>query len=196
MKLVLASQSPRRQELLRQIAAEFVIDPSEFDEETCFGATPAQFAERCAQHKAGTVARRRRGADEVVLGADTIVVLAGEIFGKPRDAADAGRMLRALSGRTHQVISGIAVVAPDGKLSSTAVSSDVEFKELSGADIDWYIASGEPMDKAGAYAIQGLAKKFIAGYRGDYDNIVGLPVAATRALLQAAGVTCRATGDN
>lgn len=190
MKVVLASQSPRREELLRKIVAQFVVDPSDCDESNCAGDTPVQYAENCALMKARAVAQRRRGADEVVLGADTIVVLGNEIFGKPVDAADARRMLRALAARTHQVISGVAVVAPDGTAQSAAVSTDVTFREMADSDIEWYIGTGEPADKAGAYAIQGLAAKFIAGYRGDYDNIVGLPVTAVRLLLQAAGVDC------
>ncbi|HNW91720.1 MAG TPA: Maf family protein [bacterium] len=189
MKVILASQSPRRQELLQRAVAEFVIDPSDYDESMSTGETPAHYAAHCALMKAKTVAQRR-GGDEAVIGSDTIVVLDNEIYGKPADHADAARMLRALSGRTHQVISGIAVVTPRGEWSD-AVSTDVTFKALAEEDIAWYIGTGEPADKAGAYAIQGLAAKFIAGYAGDYDNIVGLPVAALRTMLAAAGVATR-----
>lgn len=194
MNIVLASQSPRRQELLHKVVTAFTVDVSEYDESRSSGETPKHFAIHCALMKALTVAQRRKRDDEAVIGADTIVVLDDAIFGKPADAADATRMLRALSGRTHQVISGIAVVTPAGKWTD-AVSTDVTFKPVSDADIAWYLGTGEPADKAGAYAIQGLAGRFIAGYDGDYDNIVGLPVMALRALLREAGLAAVLTQD-
>lgn len=181
MKLVLASSSPRRKELLAKISTEFktAAPPEEAEEPISGGgasAAPEKFAERNALLKAMAVARTEDG-DSIVIGADTIVVSEGRIMGKPAGAEEAARMLRALSGKTHEVITGIAVTNnATGRTISSFERTEVEFKELSDREIDEYVASGEPIGKAGAYAIQGLASRFIPGIRGCFFNVVGLPV--------------------
>lgn len=181
MKLVLASSSPRRKELLAKISTEFkTAAPPEEAEEPISGrgasAAPEEFAKRNALLKAMAVARTEDG-DSIVIGADTIVVSEGRIMGKPAGAEEAARMLRALSGKTHEVITGIAVTNnATGRTISSFERTEVEFKELSDREIDEYVASGEPIGKAGAYAIQGLASRFIPGIRGCFFNVVGLPV--------------------
>lgn len=183
-RLVLASGSPRRRELLARLGVEFEVRPTETDEQPLPGEEPAALARRLALAKARAAAR----PGEAALGADTDVALDGEIFGKPRDAAEARAMLRRLSGRTHQVWSGVAVVVPatDGAPAREAVEvvrSDVRFRDLSDDEIAAYAASGEPLDRAGAYAIQGGAAPFVAELAGELDNVVGLPLAATARLL-------------
>lgn len=181
MKLVLASSSPRRKELLAKISPEFkTAPPPEEAEEPISGggasAAPEEFAKRNALLKAMAVARTEDG-DSIIIGADTIVVSEGRIMGKPAGAEEAARMLRALSGKTHEVITGIAVTNnATGRTISSFERTEVEFKELSDREIDEYVASGEPIGKAGAYAIQGLASRFIPGIRGCFFNVVGLPV--------------------
>lgn len=181
MKLVLASSSPRRKELLAKISTEFktAAPPEEAEEPISGGgasAAPEEFAKRNALLKAMAVARTEDG-DSIIIGADTIVVSEGHIMGKPAGAEEAARMLRALSGKTHEVITGIAVTNnATGRTISSFERTEVEFKELSDREIDEYVASGEPIGKAGAYAIQGLASRFIPGIRGCFFNVVGLPV--------------------
>lgn len=181
MKLVLASSSPRRKELLAKISPEFktAAPPEEAEEPISGGgasAAPEEFAKRNALLKAMAVARTEDG-DSIIIGADTIVVSEGRIMGKPAGAEEAARMLRALSGKTHEVITGIAVTNnATGRTISSFERTEVEFKELSDREIDEYVASGEPIGKAGAYAIQGLASRFIPGIRGCFFNVVGLPV--------------------
>lgn len=163
--------------------------------------TPDGYVRRVAQLKAQTVARRAPG--RAVLGADTIVVVDHEILGKPAGAEDARRMLRRLSGREHVVMTAVCLINPgpaeagryegaregaSKRLELRVVRTTVEFAPLSGAEIDWYIASGEPMDKAGAYAVQGLAARFIARVDGSYSNVVGLPVAVVYDLCRGAGL--------
>ncbi len=190
--LVLASASPRRQELLRNASIPFVAQATNIPEVPRPGEAPQAFAERMAREKALTVFRQR--PDEFVLGADTIVVIDGEILGKPRDAADAARMLRLLSGRKHQVTTGVCLVGrkrtenqqttfEDVRSETTIVSVDT----LSDDDIESYISTGEPMDKAGAYAIQGRASRWIPHIEGDYFNVVGLPVALLSRMLREHG---------
>jgi septum formation protein len=186
--LVLASGSPRRRELLARLGVEFEIRPSDTDEQPLPGEAPDALARRLALAKARAAAR----PGEVALGADTDVALDGEIFGKPRDEAEARRMLRRLAGRTHQVWSGVALVeiGPDGLPRREAVEvvrSDVRFRDLTDDEIAAYAATGEPLDRAGAYAIQGGAAPFVAELAGDLSNVVGLPLAATRALLARFG---------
>jgi septum formation protein len=187
--LVLASASPRRQELLRNAGIAFTVQPADIDESPRHGENPVDCAQRLAREKALAVSRSR--PQDCVLGADTIVVIDEEILGKPRAAADAARMLRLLSGRTHEVITGVCLVGPVGELRTenrelrTAYETTrVTMCEISDEDISEYISTGEPMDKAGAYAIQGMASRWIPRIEGDYSNVVGLPVALVYRMLQ------------
>jgi septum formation protein len=187
-RLILASQSPRRQELLQVLGWPFDVIPSGVDESTVpAGLAPAALARWLAEQKADDVAHRHPGA--FVIGADTIVVLGDEVMGKPVDPEDAARMLRALSGATHRVITGIAVrrEGPEPLQLSDAVETEVTFRPLTDHEIEAYVRTGEPMDKAGAYAIQGCGALLAAGIRGDYPNIVGLPVARLAELLRSVG---------
>jgi len=223
--LVLASASPRRQELLRNAGISFVVQAADIDETPLAGEGARECAERLAREKALAVWRTRSG--DVVLGADTIVVVDDFILGKPVDAEDAGRMLRMLSGRVHRVITGVAVAsgqrslgsekletvsgfqfpvsgktpsldsAPrlsceilrieSGELRTGAETTLVTMSDLSDAEIREYVATGEPMDKAGAYAIQGRASRWIPRIEGDYSNVVGLPVALVYGMLRGLG---------
>jgi len=171
--LVLASKSPRRREILTAAGIEFIVRNADLIEERDPGETPENYVRRLAEAKASVV---ERGSDEIVLGADTEVVIDGEVLGKPKDPADAARMLRLLSGREHEVITGICLFAEGRKIVDSA-RTRVRFVRLTSREIEEYVNSGEPMDKAGAYAIQGLASKFIVDIEGEYFNIVGLPVA-------------------
>lgn len=191
-RLVLASGSPRRRELLARLGVEFEVRPTETDEQPLPGEAPAALARRLALAKARAAAR----PGEIALGADTDVALDGEIFGKPRDAAEARRMLRRLAGRAHQVWSGVALVegGAEGREAVEVVRSDVRFRELSDDEIAAYAASGEPLDRAGAYAIQGGAAPFVAELAGELDNVVGLPLAATARLLARFGLLPAARG--
>ncbi len=224
--LVLASATPRRQELLRNAGISFVVQAADIDETPLAGEGARECAERLAREKALAVWRTRPG--DVVLGADTIVVVDEVILGKPVDAEDAGRMLRMLSGRVHRVITGVAVASGQGSVVSKTVetvsvlpfpvscktppldsasrssyeilrtenrelrtSSEttlVTMSELSDTEIREYVATGEPMDKAGAYAIQGRASRWIPRIEGDYSNVVGLPVALVYRMLRERGV--------
>jgi septum formation protein len=198
--IVLASASPRRQELLRNAGMPFTVQPADIDETPRPGEPPRDCAERLAREKALAVAAMR--PQDYVLGADTIVVIDDAILGKPRDSADAARMLRLLSGRTHSVITGVCVVKPvasgqwpvgsdaqpvrteNRELKTASASTLVTMCEISDAEIRDYIATGEPMDKAGAYAIQGIASRWIPRIEGDYSNVVGLPIALVYAMLR------------
>ena len=174
--LVLASSSPRRRELLAELGVEFEVEAAEIDESAMVGEHPITYTQRLAHHKALAVFKRREAsADLIVLGADTIVVLDEHLLGKPANVADAARMLRLLSGRTHQVMTGIALMVP-GNTVTAVETTNVTFRILSEAEIAEYIATGEPMDKAGAYAIQGLGGAFVEKVDGDYSNVVGLPL--------------------
>lgn len=186
MELILASQSPRRRELLGLIAAGFSVCPADIDE-TMNGALPMEacVADLSAR-KARAVAAEHAGA--AVVGSDTVVVLDGVPLGKPADAADAKRMLSALSGRTHEVVTGVALALPDGRVLQDATVTRVRFAPLAEAEIDWYIASQEPMDKAGAYGIQGLGARFIEGIEGDYYSVMGLPVRRLYEMLRESGI--------
>ena len=171
--LVLASQSPRRREILRLAGIPFTVRVADVDESVLDGESPADYVQRLAAAKACAV---EAAPGETVLGADTTVVIDGEILAKPADADDARRMLARLSGRRHEVLTGVCL-----RRGVTAtcefVTTGVVFATLTAAEIDEYVASGEPMDKAGAYAIQGLASKFVERIEGDYFNVMGLPVA-------------------
>lgn len=213
--LILASASPRRQELLRNAGILFTVQPAEVDETPLAGESPRECAERLAREKALTVWRGR--PQDRVLGADTIVVVDKAILGKPVNADDASRMLRLLSGRVHQVITGVCLVGPGVRdqrpgarknsvaggrwpvartadfepasenpgceLRTASATTLVTMIELSEDEIRHYVATGEPMDKAGAYAIQGMASRWIPRIEGDYSNVVGLPVALVYGLL-------------
>ena len=188
--LVLASASPRRRELLALLGLPFTVDPDDGEEILpATTADPQALTLRLARQKALAVAGRHPRA--LVLGADTVVVLGERVLGKPADAAEAGEMLRRLSGRRHCVVTGVALV--DTRQAPTVVTeaawvTEVCVRALAEAEIAAYVATGEPLDKAGAYAIQGRGAVLIEGIRGDYSNVVGLPVGATADLLQAAGV--------
>jgi septum formation protein len=188
MKLLLASKSPRRSELLRKAGFEFEVIPSGVDEgEPSSGEPPEQYARRVARTKALHSAVRAPSGS-LVLGADTIVAIGGLILGKPSGPFDATRMLRMLSGQTHEVITAICLVrAPDQILAVKHEVSFVTFCELSDDEIRSYIASREPFDKAGAYAIQGLASKFVIHISGCYFNVVGLPVSLLYEVLKTIG---------
>ena len=207
--LVLASASPRRQELLRNAGIAFEVQPADIDEAPLPGENPRECAERLAREKALAVWKTR--PHEVVLGADTVVVIDGSILNKPADLSDAARMLHLLSGRTHEVITGVCVVrraAPkpatresretarskiryelleteNGELRTTSESTLVTMSAIPEKEIEEYVATGEPMDKAGAYAIQGRASRWIPRIEGDYTNVVGLPVALVYRLLSS-----------
>ncbi len=187
--LVLASASPRRRELLAQAGYEFQVIPANISEERRPNEDPATFATRLAREKAQFVFDQfQRDADFpedplIVLGADTVVVTTNEILGKPRDAEDAARMLRLLSGRTHQVITGVCILTREA-MTTAAEITDVTMKEISDKEIEAYIATGEPMDKAGAYAIQGRAACWIPRIEGCYFNVVGLPLALVTSMIE------------
>lgn len=190
VSLVLASASPRRQELLRSIGLEFSVVPADVDESHRPGETPEQYVERVAHAKAmAVVGKLGFGAtgEVAVLAADTTVEVDGEILAKPDDADDARRMLGRLSGRTHQVHTAVVVWRITGQHTVT-VSTDVTFAALDEATIDWYLATGEHADKAGAYGIQGAAGALVSRVDGSASNVIGLPMAETVALLRAAGV--------
>jgi nucleoside triphosphate pyrophosphatase len=192
--LVLASASPRRQELLRNVGVSFTVHPTNIPEQSLVGESADDCAKRLAREKARVAFQTQR--KNFILGADTVVVVDGKIFGKPRDAADAARMLRELSGRTHQVKTGVCLIGPsrtedekleidfeDLRCETTTVTMDT----LSEEDIRSYVASGEPMDKAGSYAIQGIAARWIPRIEGDYFNVVGLPVSLVYRMLREHG---------
>ena len=194
--LVLASASPRRRELLTQAGFSFTIHPAHLPEDPLPGEAPIAYVTRLAREKAETVFRELTtpqshsspdldppGNTLIVLGADTTVTVDDLILAKPEDHADAARMLRQLSGRTHHVITGVAVVASQSTQVAAEVTA-VRFLSLSDAEIESYVATGEPMDKAGAYAIQGRAARWIPRIQGCYFNVVGLPLALVTALLE------------
>jgi septum formation protein len=196
--LVLASASPRRRELLAQIGCHFEVRPANIPEEPHPGEDPIAYVTRLAREKAEfvfselTAARENSGSqspvsDLAVLGADTTVTVDNLILGKPQDAADAARMLRMLSGRSHRVITGVALVTARGT-EVAAEATAVRFLSVSDEEIAAYIATGEPMDKAGAYAIQGHAARWIPRIEGCYFNVVGLPLALVASLLESAGI--------
>lgn len=174
-KLVLASASPRRAEILRIVGWPFETAPADIDESRHPNEDAATYVQRVARAKAEAVAARAAGA--TVMGADTVVVIDGEILGKPVDDQDARRMLGLLQDHWHQVLTGVAVVNPGNGSSKIAHEvTEVRFAAMSEDEISWYVATGEPMDKAGAYAIQGQGARFVKEISGDYFNIVGLPV--------------------
>jgi septum formation protein len=179
--LVLASASPRRQELLRNAGISFEVQPAAIVEEPLPGEGARDCAERLAREKALTVARNR--PLDIVLGADTVVAINHQILGKPANSEDAVRMLRLLSGHSHVVITGVCLVV-GARCTTASESTTVTMSEISEPEISDYVASGEPMDKAGAYAIQGIASRWIPHIEGDYSNVVGLPIALVYRMLR------------
>jgi septum formation protein len=192
-KLILASASPRRRELLAQAGYHFEVQPSAVPESRRPGEDAIRFATRLAREKAEEVFARRQAAGvaetAMVLGADTVVVCDGEVMGKPSDAADAERMLLLLSGRTHHVVTGVAVVWGSSSPPAVEIAAEltqVTMQTISPEEVSRYVAGGEPMDKAGAYAIQGYAGRWIPRISGCYFNVVGLPLALVAGLLEGA----------
>ncbi|HZI27730.1 MAG TPA: Maf family protein [Gemmatimonadaceae bacterium] len=185
VRIILASQSPRRRELLALIGIAHEVMPADLDESVLPNEAPTAHAERLAREKAEVIAHREPGA--VVIGSDTIVVLDRDILGKPRDHDDAVAMLRRLSGRTHTVHTAVAV-ARNGQLVSGVESVEVTFRPLSNEHIETYIATGEPMDKAGAYGIQGYGAVIVERVHGDYFAVMGLALGRLVGLLEQVGV--------
>jgi septum formation protein len=188
--LILASSSPRRQELLAQTGLRFTVAAANINEDLLPNEAAAAYVQRLAEEKAQAIWNANQAADSlddplVVLGADTCVVCDGRILGKPTDTADARRMLELLSGRTHAVLTGLAAIS-SGKIARDVEVTQVTFNQLNDREIAQYIANGEPMDKAGAYAIQGYAARWIPRIEGCYFNVVGLPIARTISLLAEA----------
>ena len=172
-KLWLASSSPRRSQILQIVGWPFEVGAVEVDESLLAGESPRQYVERLAAAKAEAAANVH--ANRPVVAADTTVVVDEHILAKPEDAADGKRMLRLLQGRWHQVLTGVALLT-ESSLETDVETTDVRFAPMTETEIDWYVSTGEPMDKAGAYAIQGKGARFIEGIRGDYFNVMGLPV--------------------
>jgi septum formation protein len=190
-QFVLASISPRRREILSRLGFDFRVIPSAVDELRLPGEAPGAFALRMASAKAEDVARRLQGSavPSFVLGADTVVVIQGEILGKPDNDAEARRMLGLLSGREHEVITAVALRRDDsGYKDEIAVSTQVWFRELDAGAIEGYVASGEGSDKAGSYAIQGLGAGLVSRIEGSYSNVVGLPATHTLQMFVRAGL--------
>ena len=190
--LVLASASPRRAELLQRVGLEFEVVVPDVDESVHDGEPPDRYAARVAADKAARVAALR--PDAVVLAADTAVVVDGDALGKPADAHDAVRMLRRLSGRTHRVLTAVHVVTPDGRAYEVTVGAEVTMAALGDDEIVAYVGTGEPLDKAGAYAVQGRGAALVTRLEGDPTTVVGLPLRTTLDLLDRAGVRPRRPG--
>lgn len=186
MSLVLASQSPRRRELLYQIGIDdFKIIPSQKEEKKDPSLTPKDLVMHLSRQKAEEVAGKC-SRDDIIIAADTVVSLKGQILGKPKDREDGARMLSLLSGNKHEVFSGVAVKKGDLILNEYEETA-VYFREMTEEEISWYLSTGEPMDKAGAYGIQGIGIRFISRIEGDYSNVVGLPICRLLSMLEKAG---------
>ena len=184
MRLILASASPRRAEVLRAAGFEYETIATDIDETVRPGESPSMYVRRLSSEKSAAAQTAvRSDPAAVVLAADTAVVVSNEILGKPRDDRDAAAMLRRLSGRAHEVLTGVSVRHGDSE-AKRVETTYVRFAELSEEDVAWYVASGEGRDKAGAYAIQGLASRFVPRIDGSYSNVVGLPVACVNELLR------------
>ena len=190
MKIVLASQSPRRKELLGRMGLEFVTQASKIDESAFDGLEARELVATLSREKAQWIARQLDG-ETLVIGADTVVVRDGAALGKPKDAEDAVAMLLSLSGRDHQVCTGVTVCRGDRVLTQVE-ETQVTFRELTEMEVRQYVTNGEPMDKAGDYGIQGLGGLLVEGIRGDYSNVVGLPVCRLGQMLKDFGVDCLA----
>ncbi|MFI5078766.1 MAG: Maf family protein, partial [Vicinamibacteria bacterium] len=175
-----------RAELLHAAGIRFEVGAADVDERQHDGEDAESYVRRLAEAKAASVAALHPGRP--VLGADTTVVADGVVLGKPRDAADAAAMLAQLSGRSHRVLTGVCLIGADGRSGTAVATTTVEFRRLTDAEIDEYVASGEPMDKAGAYAIQGQARRFVTRIDGAFDNVVGLPMALIQAMCRSGGI--------
>ena len=185
-KIVLASGSPRRRELLQNLGLTFAVVPSDVDESDHRDLAPSELAELLAMAKAEDVAGREDG---LVIGADTIVIIDGDVLGKPRDRQEAAAMLGRLAGRTHTVITGLAVKDTEGgRLVVTHESTQVTMRTLTPEEVNGYVATGEPMDKAGAYAVQGIGSLLVERIEGCYFNVVGLPVTRLGRVLESFGI--------
>lgn len=184
-KLLLASASPRRAGLLRQVGADFVVKAPSIDESSLKNVSPSRLAVALAKRKAESIRRRLRGrsGNRVILAADTVVIYRRHLMGKPGGRDEAEGMLRILSGRTHQVITGLCLLGTDGRSVTGHEVSSVKFRRLSPGMIRWYVSTGEPMDKAGAYGIQGRGALLVERVEGCYFNIVGLPLALVDRLI-------------
>ena len=182
--IILASASPRRKELLQKLCDNFIVDASDA-KEIQFADSPKELAVRNAKVKAESIAQKH--SDDIVIGADTIVVLDGKIFGKPDGTDGAKKMLRELSGKKHEVITGLAIVN-QGRTFMTAEVTEVFFGAMTDEEISEYVATGEPLDKSGSYALQGGAAKFIEKINGDWSNVVGLPLYRLRLLAKSSGI--------
>ena len=183
--LVLASSSPRRAEILTSLGIPFTVDPADVAEDVRAGESAGDAASRLATEKAAVISARR--PDAWVLAADTLVVLDTEILGKPRDDADAARMLRRISGRAHRVVTAVRLRRGSGPRAQVVAWSGVEIAPLSDSEIAWYVETGVPRDKAGAYAVQGLGARFIEAVDGSYTNVMGLPARAVYRLMKDSG---------
>lgn len=190
MKIVLASQSPRRRELLGKMGLEFTTKSPEIDEEAIHGLPAQELVKALSRAKALHIAKNE-DKDTIVIGSDTVVVLDGKILGKPADRQEAEEMLTALSGRSHEVCTGVTVCQGD-KVVSQAEVTQVTFRALTPEEVQRYVRTGEPMDKAGAYGIQGYGALLVEGIRGDYSSVVGLPVCRLGRILLDFGVDCLA----
>ena len=186
-KLILASASPRRRELLASIGVDFVVIPSHVPEERGADESPEEYVARLSREKAAEVAKTHPA--EWIIAADTTVLLGEELLEKPRDAADARRMLATIAGQTHIVYTGVTLSHTErGHHETRVTTSEVRMLDLSENDIAWYVETGEPMDKAGAYAVQGIGSMFIDSIHGSYTNVVGLPLATLFRMLRKAGI--------
>jgi len=193
--LILASASPRRRELLAQAGFDFQVHPTHIPEDPFPGEEPVAYVMRLAREKAQAALAQLSEENLVILGADTTVTVDGRILGKPADAADAAGMLRQLSGRSHRVVTGVALVTATSVQVAAEVTS-VQFLTMSDAEIEAYIATGEPMDKAGAYGIQGRAARWIPRIEGCYFNVVGLPIALVATMLESANAASLLPGKS
>ena len=187
IKFILASGSPRRRELLTAIGWEFEVIPSQSEEKPSESETPSELVMRLAREKAAEVAEKYPG--RCVLGADTVVTIDGRVLGKPSSEREAAEMIAQLSGREHSVITGVALIAPDGRLLNEYEETVVTFRDLSKDEIDAYISRGESMDKAGAYAIQGYGALLVEGIKGCFFNVVGLPLRRVGKMFEEMGIT-------
>lgn len=190
MHVILSSGSPRRKELLSLLGIPFHIEIPNISEVRHKGEPPRRFCSRISREKASVIAERHR--DALVIGADTVVVVDDRILGKPLDEGQAREFLMLLKDRTHDVFTGYTIILGD-RARSRVIRTSVRFKAMTDQEISWYIASGEPMDKAGAYALQGIASMFIAGIRGSYTNVIGLPVSELYEDLKTFGLTFHGT---
>jgi septum formation protein len=184
-KIILASKSPRRKQILEQVGLKFTVEVSDFDETQIKFKTPQGMVKKLSLEKAKIIAAKNLNA--VIIGADTTVIYKNEIIGKPTSKQDAVRILKLLSGKVHEVVTGFTIIS-DKKSITRAVTSKVKFKQLSETEIKAYVATGEPMDKAGGYGIQDKGGVFIENIQGDYFNIVGLPIFAVSEVLKEFGV--------